>query len=103
MKDTQIKKLIEEGNTYQDVANLLGISRQRAHQLANPVKSPYDRVNVRLATKQAIANLAKERGMSMLDFMDYVAQYFAEECTCRENDDVLCPVCKKYLEQKEIE
>ncbi len=102
--DTPIKKLIEEGNTYQDVANLMGISRQRAHQLANPVKSPYDRVNVRMETKQAIANLAKSKGMSMLDFVDYLVEYFVDyECTCRENDDVLCPACRKYLEQKEIE
>jgi len=103
MKDTQIKKLIEEGNTYQDVANLYGISRQRAHQLANNVKSPYEKISVRPATKEALRRLARERDMSMLDFMDYVAQYFAEECTCRENDDILCPACRKHLARKEIE
>lgn len=50
----EVKKLKDTGLTYQEIGDLLGISRQRAHQILHPEKyKPYRKVYQKAYQKTA--------------------------------------------------
>ncbi len=58
-----IKELREQGLTYQQIGNNLGISRQRVHQLLKNIKYKKD--------KKTATRLRKERGLTKSEYKMY--------------------------------
>ncbi len=106
----QGKKLREIGETLNEARK---ISRQRVWQLErnNPESKKYAKVTVKIQTREWLKSLADDFDYTVVDIVDFLIYRYLgielpgdgdDECTCKPNDDMLCPACRKFLEEKEI-
>ena len=70
MTDNEILQKIEEGYTYQQIADMAGVSRQRIHQRIKPIKhkKPYYNQDITFCSNRECENKKCKRNHCHIDW-----------------------------------
>ena len=70
MTDNEILQKIEEGYTYQQIADMVGVSRQRIHQRIKPIKNkkPYFNQDITFCSNRECENKKCKRNHCHIDW-----------------------------------
>ena len=79
MTDNEILQMREQGYTYQQIADKLGVSKQRIHQRVKPIKhkKPYYTQDITFCSKRDCENKKCQRNSCHIDWAVKPYQSFA--------------------------